>query len=78
MGRLLPTNESRELMHMVGTILEIRQYGTVERARVRVVEPVYKAGDPWGYVGEFLPPHRFAGKHIALNYRDVARVICGY
>lgn len=60
----------------VGTILEIREHGKVNTNRVRVVESVYWAGDiHTEFVGEFLPPHRFAGRGgIALNYRDVIKV----
>jgi hypothetical protein len=64
------------MMQLPGTILEIRQYGTVQLARVRVVDSVYLAGNPVSeYVAEFLPPHKSAGRRVALNYRDVARVI---
>lgn len=60
----------------VGTILEMREYGKVNTNRVRVIESVYWAGDiHTEFVGEFLPPHRFAGRGgIALNYRDVIKV----
>ena len=64
-------------MRKVGTILEVRVYGSVNTAQVKVLESVYWAGDIHSeFVGEFLPPHRFAGRGgIALNYRDVVRCI---
>lgn len=64
-------------MMKVGTILEMREYGSVNTAQVKVLESVYLAGDIHSeFVGEFLAPHRFAGRGgIALNYRDVVRCI---
>jgi len=64
-------------MMKVGTILEVRVYGSVNNAQVKVLESVYWAGDIYSeFIGEFLPPHRFAGRGgIALNYRDVVRCI---
>ena len=63
-------------MMKVGTILEMREYGSVNTTQVKVLESVYWAGDIHSeFVGEFLAPHRFAGKRIALNYRDVVRCI---
>lgn len=61
----------------VGTIVEMREYGKVNTAQVKVIESVYWAGDiHTEFVGEFLPPHRFAGRGgIALNYRDVIKVV---
>ena len=59
-----------------GTILEIRQYGKETTAQVKVVDPVYRAGDiETEFVGEFLPPHEWAGKNIALSYKNVVRVV---
>lgn len=63
-------------MQKVGTIVEMREYGKVNTAQVKVLESVYWAGDIHSeFVGEFLPPHRFAGERIALNYRDVVTVV---
>lgn len=63
-------------MQKVGTIVEMREYGKVNTSQVKVLESVYWAGDIHSeFVGEFLPPHRFAGKRIALNYRDVVTVV---
>jgi hypothetical protein len=64
-------------MQKVGTIVEMREYGTVNTAQVKVVESVYWAGDiDSEFIGEFLPPHRLAGRGwVALNYRDVIKVV---
>ena len=63
-------------MHKVGTIVEMREYGKVNTNKVKVVESVYWAGNIHSeFIGEFLPPHRFAGQRIALNYRDVVTVV---
>ena len=63
-------------MQKVGTIVEMREYGKVNTSQVKVLESVYWAGDIYSeFVGEFLPPHRFAGERIALNYRDVVTVV---
>jgi len=63
-------------MELAGTIVEMRQYNSVKTAQVKVIDPVYRAGDiKTEFVGEFLPPHEWAGKKIALNYKNVIRVI---
>lgn len=63
-------------MVKVGTILEMREYGKVNTVQVKVLESVYWAGDIHSeFIGEFLPPHRFAGERIALNYRNVVTVV---
>ena len=64
-------------MVKVGTIVEMREYGKVNTVQVKVLESVYRAGDIHSeFVGEFLPPHRLAGRgRIALNYRDVIKVV---
>ena len=63
-------------MEDTGTILEMRQYNSVNTAQVKVIDSVYRAGDiKTEFVGEFLPPHEWAGKKIALNYQNVIRVI---